>query len=537
MNDNINETAEMELSIPGGEEPKDLPEVDTEMESLIQAAEAAVQAAQAVIQAHSVSEVETPSTTEADPIAVSAPVNDGSSEKNTAPKQKPKHRKHVSRGTLRFYVFLFAFALCTLILLCCLTRPLRTLLTQHEATQPNHAATEIFELLFADPDWALLYDMAGIEATLFEGRDEYVSYMEQKVSNHPLTCTEIAAGLSGQRRYSVRLGSEEIATFTMTPKNNGTDGQWAIGTVDVYFTRKESVTVNIMPGQTVYINGVPLDENYTTMMISTAAEDYLPEGLHGYRYKQQQISGLLVQPEVVVLDEYNTPVELTYNPTAGLYTVPIANTPEMTWGEQDLVQAAAKAEVQFYIRAISIAQLRQYFDPNSQAYADIIDVKALATSYSSYSLGDIIVDQFYRYSDDLFSARTTVKLDIKGKDGKITSYDFRTTYFFYPNSTGNYMAMQRLESDLQQIRTTVRISYTYGNSVLHTEHVRTDTPVLMPPLITDSDGTPATYWYALNEDGSHRRILALQSDGTYALLDGQAVDIMTLYPEFKENAT
>lgn len=537
MNDNKNLT-KMEQLIPGIEEPQDLPSPDKEMESLIQTAEAAVQAAQAVIQAHTSSVADVPNSRDS-----------GSMPEQTPPRQvpvtddtpidtvvaaKPRYRLSIPRGTLRFYAILFALILCLLILLCCLMRPLRSMLEQYEATNPKHAASEIYKLLFTDPDWALLYDMADIEATQFEGRDEYVAYMEQKVGDRPLRYVEIAADLSGQRRYSIRLDNEEVATFTMIPVNNGADGQWTIGDVDVHFTRNETVTINIMPGQTVYINGVPLDESYTTMTLFTTAENYLPEGVHGYRYKQQQISGLLVQPDVVVLDEYNNPVSLTYNPNIGLYTVPITNTPDMTWGEKDLVQATAKAEVLFYIRAISITQLRQYFDPNSQAYADITDTKALASSYASYSLDEIIVDQFYRYSDDIFSARATVKLDVKDKGGKVTSYNFSASYFFCPNSTGNYMANQRLELNLQEIQTTTRVSYAYRDFVINTEQVNTNTPVFTPPLITDSNGTPAAYWYALYEDGTQKRILVLQDSGIYTLIDGQSVDMMTLYPEFEE---
>lgn len=366
-------------------------------------------------------------------------------------------RKKIFRGALRFYAFLFGFILCILILLLCLMNPLHTLLTQYESAQPQFVAQEIFDTLFADPDWALLYDMAGIQPTKFEGRREYVAYMEAKVGDQPLEYVEVPAGLSGDKCYSVRLHGEEIAVFTMTPVDDGvsTFGRWSFGKASVYFTREESVTVTMMPGYTVYINGVPLDDSYTTLQVSTVAEDYIPEGLHGYRYMQQQIGGLLIQPEVVVLDEYNNPVELTQDPVTGIYTTPITDTVPMTWGEGELILETVQAEALFAIRDISVGQLREYFAPNSQAYEAVTSGEALVKNVKSCSFDDsaTVIRDFYRYSDDLFSVWAEVKLDVTDKKGKVTSYTFGGTYFFTTNILGNYMATEKYDVDLQAQRT------------------------------------------------------------------------------------
>lgn len=364
-------------------------------------------------------------------------------------------RKKIFRGALRFYTLLFGGILCVLILLWCLMNPLQTILTQYETSQPRYIADEIYNTLFADPDWALLYDMAGIQPTQFEGRDEYVAYMEAKVGDQKLEYVEIPAGLTGEKCYSVRLAGEEVATFTMEPVDDGvsTFGRWTFGKVEVFFTRQESVAVTMMPGYTVYINGVPLDDSYTTLQVSTVAEDYIPEGLHGYRYMQQKITGLLVQPEVVVLDEYNNPVPLTQDPVTGDYTTPIKDTVSMTWGEKDLVVTALQNQALFAIRAIPMTQLREYFAPGSQAYEAITSTDALAEGWKTYAFDDsaTVVKDFYRYSDTLFSVWAEVTVNVADKKGNITSCTVGGTYFFSPNSVGNYMATELYDADLQQL--------------------------------------------------------------------------------------
>ena len=86
-----------------------------------------------------------------------------------------------------------------------------------------------------------------------------------------------------------------------------------MGKVELFFTRTESVIVEKLPGYTVSVNGVALDDSYTIRTVTTDAEKYLPEGLHGYRLEVQTISGFLIPPEVTVTDENGNTVAMNYN--------------------------------------------------------------------------------------------------------------------------------------------------------------------------------------------------------------------------------
>ena len=237
---------------------------------------------------------------------------------NTKP---PKTKKKVSRGTIIFYSIYAAFVLLALGAIFALTIPLNSWLENYQASQPENKSQKIYTQLFADPDWESLYTLAGIADTAYEGKEAYGAYMEEKVGTDTLTLMETSAGLSGDRKYVIRHGSEKIATFTMTgtedPSTHIT--AWALGKVELFFTRDRSITVEKAPEQTVYINGVALDDSHTVKIIATRAEDYLPEGIHGYRREQQTISGLLITPTVTVKNADGTEVPVTVDEN-GIYT-------------------------------------------------------------------------------------------------------------------------------------------------------------------------------------------------------------------------
>ena len=86
-------------------------------------------------------------------------------------------------SALRFYSTLLGIVLAVLILLCCVMVPLETILTQYEAAQPKHLAEEVYKLIFADPDWQVIYNLSGTKATQFEGSQDYVNFMTKKVGN------------------------------------------------------------------------------------------------------------------------------------------------------------------------------------------------------------------------------------------------------------------------------------------------------------------------------------------------------------------
>lgn len=435
-------------------------------------------------------------------------------------------------SALRFSCILLGVVLAVLILLCCLMVPLQTVLQQYEATRPQYMAAEVYKMLFAEPDWAVIYKLAEEEGTEFEGRSNYVTYMTQKVGSKSLTYSEVPGGLSGSRRYCVRLGSEPIAFFTLVSVDDrvSTFPYWKLDSIELCAEAEGTVTVTVLPGHTVYINGVALDESHLISSVSTPAEEYLPTGVHGYRYVQMQVTGLLAQPEVVAVDEYGTVVTLTRMPD-GSYTEEIpVSTSQITDEEAALAFSALEADALFSINAITAGQLREFFDPNGQAYEEMITVEHDLPAIYSYAFdaSAVVVDRYWRYSDTVFSARVTGTLSITDYSGVTTVIPLCYSYLFTQNYAGSYVVTGRTEADMLQQITSYRVTYSNGTYIFLSQLELADGPVNAPAV----DGTLPSGWAVINEDGTQTTVIALQENGSYAWVEGVTPAPVTVYPVF-----
>ena len=127
----------------------------------------------------------------------------------------PAPRKKSIAGTIIFYVFYVLLILAFVVGISYAMNILRDWLVRFEASQPNYKCEEVFTDLFSDPDWEKIYELSDTEDTTFENSAAYEAYMTQKVGDRKLTYLETSAGLSGGKKYIVRLDDEKIATFTL----------------------------------------------------------------------------------------------------------------------------------------------------------------------------------------------------------------------------------------------------------------------------------------------------------------------------------
>ncbi len=106
----------------------------------------------------------------------------GSIPQGSMKKTQPRAQENGPRlGGLIFYTIFF---LCVLLFYTATyfgLSWLRGWLINYEMAQPTRKCEEVFTQLFADPDWGVLYDSAGIQDTVYESKGAFVSYMKNKV--------------------------------------------------------------------------------------------------------------------------------------------------------------------------------------------------------------------------------------------------------------------------------------------------------------------------------------------------------------------
>lgn len=460
---------------------------------------------------------------------------------NPAVAEAPQ-KKRGKTGTIVFYVLYFLFVAAFIVGIFVATNALRQWLVRFEASQPAHKCEEVFEELFADPDWEQIYTLSGTEDTVFEGKAAYARYMTALVGDRELTYLETSAGLSGGKKYIVRLGDEKIATYTLV--NTNTDDtqnaipSWHLGNVEIFFTRRHSVTVEKLPEHTVYINGVPLDHSYTIRTLETAAESYLPEGIHGYRLEQQHITSLLTEPEVTVKDAAGNDIPLTKDPETGIYRLPTV-TMEATDGEKQLALNAIQAYAKYMIRAADLDAVKACFDTNSEIYDVIRKYEAWTMqSYASYAFTEPEYSDFYRYSDSLFSIRIKLQLNVKRNNGSVKPYDLNSTLFLQKQEDGKWLAIDMTNADTQKITERVYIAFYDGENLLSGTMLESDAPSLTLPEVTAPEGMVLEGWVVQEDDGNGKITLTVvfhpTENGIVNLPVGGRLEPMILYAHFKE---
>jgi len=446
-------------------------------------------------------------------------------------------------------MFILVFALATYIGL----KLVHNWLADYELAQPTYKAEQVFQQLFTDPDWGALYVSAGAKDSAYEGKEEYVTYMEEKMGDTKLTYMETSAGLSGNKKYVVRLGDEKVATFTLVDNNKvssslnlqnleniGDIPDWQLGSVEVFFERIGSYRIEKMDGHTAYVNDVALDESFTIMEATTIAAEYLPDGLTGVSMCTQEVTGIMEKPTVTVFDEDGTQVEVTYDEATRTFTARTeVNT--MTDDQKEVALEAARINCLWMIEEVSDrGKIAKYFDSGSKPYKDITTMGELwMQGHAGYEFKNEEVSKFASYGSDMFSVYVSLDLDVNRKDGTVKNWPFGKTLFF-KRINDSWKVVEWTNVDVSQPVGKVRLTFMDGSTLLTTDLVSNNLKELVTPLIPVPEGKVFAGWVreTINDDGTTTLTVMFEPDpvtGKVAIPEGTVLEPMVLYALF-ENA-
>lgn len=449
-----------------------------------------------------------------------------------------KHRKGPRLGGVIFYTLYFMFILVFFVATFFGLQWLQGWLADYQAAQPTTKSQEVFDQLFSHPDWGALYDAAGIEDTPYEGKEQFVAYMENKVGDSQLTFKETSAGLSGDKKYFVLLGDEKIASFTLSGQTAAiTDiPDWELGSVELFFDRSETFYIQNVDGHTVEVNGVPLDDSHVIQIATTAAAERLPIGVTGTSTCTQEISDLMAVPTVTIFDKSGKSMEVSYDAETHTFTEQTeANT--ISDSEREAALNAAKTNCLFMIEKASKADIAKYFDTSSDVYSVIVNLGNLwVQDNNGYRFTKEEVSDYARYSDDLFSARVSLTLNVTRKDGTTKDFGYDSTLFFRKQDTGKWLVYDATNADVNAPVGKVRLTFMNGDTVLSSEFVKTDATELDTPLVSAPEGKVFIGWYRIDKyDNGTTYTMAFDPDenGHVNIPNGTTLEPMTLYALFE----
>ena len=489
--------------------------------------------------------------------------------KKKAPAKKPapvqeqpapvkKQKKGPRVGSVIFYTIYFLFILAFFGATYLGLQWLHGWLSDFEAAQPTLKAQQVFQEVFTDPDWGALYEAAGAKDSPYEGKEEYVAYMEEKVGDTKLTYMETSAGLDKtKKKFIVKLGDEKVATFTLTDRNNvgnmSLSGltnledikdmadipDWQLGAVEVFFERIGTYYIVKMGDHVASVNGVELDDSFTIQMATTVAEKYLPEGTNGFVTCIQQIDGLMEVPTVTITDKDGKEVEVSYDEAARTFT---AKTESNTISDEvnEIALEAAKSYSLWMIDELhDRAAIAKYFDASSDAYSRIVKSTELwMQNHAGYRFENDEVSDYARYSDDICSVKVKTDLIVTRTDGSEKVYAFNQSMFFQKNEAGKWLCFESTNVDVSEPVGKVRLTFMQGDVQLTTDFYETDAKEIITPKLPVPEGQIFSGWVTVtrNENGDTVYNVEFQpgEDGTVKLPDGNSLRPMTLYALFQD---
>jgi len=395
-------------------------------------------------------------------------------------------------------------------------------LTEFENSHIQIRSKEIFDQLFAQPDWENIYHLAGIEDTKFETGSAYVSYMEETVGTQALTFRETAPTDGSDYAYTIVLGEKALGHFTVSDVREK-DAQWPdwqLSSLTMDISREITVQIQKLDCHTVTINGIRLDDSYTIRKNSNIASLYLPAGTDGIGTELQMVSGLLYPPEIEILDESGTPCPMEYDPETGIFMEQIPPVSGLTPDEETLALDTAKAYAMYKLRNASRGNASLYFHPNSQAYQDLILGDYWFEKAGGYRLKGPEITISRRFSNDSFFVQTTMTATLTAtKETKETQAAF---YFRKFNGSWSCYAIS-LGNALDPI-TSVRLDFAADGRVIHSSFVEVSAQRFLCPVVTAPEGHIFAGW---NMEGTDLLLLT-EDTGCIALPENFVLKPMRL---------
>ena len=465
--------------------------------------------------------------------------------------QAPAVKKGPRLGGLIFYTLYFLFILVFFVAVFFGMQWLNGWLIDYQAAQPDVKAEQVYQQLFANPDWENLYVASGAQDSPFEGKEQFVDYMNAKVDAANLTYLETSAGLSNDKKYVVRNGSEKIATFTLKDHNQKETGNtgllsteipdWQLGGVELFFEREGTYRIEKMESHRALLNGVEVSDDYTIQIATTKADSYLPLGTTGVRKCLQEINGLMAKPTVEIYDAMGNPMEVTYDETTQTFT---EGTVSQTIGVEEKTAAlgAAESYCKWMIEELTDrATLAKYYEPTSEAYKRIAKLghyDLWAQDNNGFEFLNEEVTNYVRYSDTLFSCRVTLEMKVNVKiDGSVKTIPYAQSLFFTKDS-GSWLCYDSTNEDVSQPVGKVRLTFMQGQTQLVSDFFDTNSKQIITPLITPPQGQVFAGWVREDVNDQGQKVLTLvfqpDSSGTVDIPEGTTLTPMTLYAHFED---
>ena len=147
------------------------------------------------------------------------------------------------------------------------------------------------------------------------------------------------------------------------------------------------------------------------------------------------------------------------------------------------------------------------------------------------------VTDYCKYSDELFSARGHVTMNVTLKDGNTRDYELDMALFFR-KSNGAWKCYGMTNEDVTKPVGKVRLTFIDGNgTTLVDDFFETDAATLTTPVLSAPEGKVFSGWYTEKTVDGHKELTIMfqpDENGKVTIPSGTTLEPMTLRPLFED---
>lgn len=223
-----------------------------------------------------------------------------------------------------------------------------------------------------------------------------------------------------------------------------TDGSWrelAYNSETKEYADKTSIIADILEGDTLYINGIAVTDNYLVKEKLTSPES---ERLK-LSYNRYQICGSFGELVLSVVNKAGKE-GLLHNLGDAAYIQEIVYSSELEDTLSELAKSAALAYATYMTKDAGIAEVKKYFETDTPTYKAIqISEVYWYTKHIGYRFENVEITEFYEHDEDNYSCRVTLDQYIVRTSTDTRLFPLDITLFFR-QSDGKYLVYDMISN-------------------------------------------------------------------------------------------
>lgn len=397
-------------------------------------------------------------------------------------------------------------------------------LQQYETAQPGMISSRLFDELFANPDWRVLFDNSQTEISEFEGKDVYAAYMESKVGDETLTYRQTSTFDREKLEYGVYLKKEKIASFTI--ENHAVEQdvpEWKFDCLQLFVSPDETFKIQNLDSHTVKINGVVLGDGYLLQKDGFKVLDEslgeLGQGLIIPSHCVHEISGLLMKPNVTIEDAQGNLLEVLYDEETRTFYEPEEQTNEVPADAKDLGLNTVRTYCEFMIKKAGRPQLAKYFNQNTDSYRAITssDLTWIQTE-KAHGFANETVSDYIKLNGDAFAVHVSLTWQLTRQDDSVKESPVDVYLIFEKDKNNDKWLCTRMTGmPFTEPYKMVRVRFMQDGKEVTSKLVSTDAASIQCPKVLPPEGAEVRGWLMQmmdeNNEPYYRRVLIPDEEG------------------------